>query len=100
MTHAKQIVPTSTIADAMIELAHTIQCDDGIANAACAEAAERLRLLQEAVNLAYGHLWEEHDPSKRSRAARKALLEVMAQEDQKHGIERARDENINRNHQR
>lgn len=35
-------VETRIISAAMHELARTIQCGDGIANAACAEAAERL----------------------------------------------------------
>jgi len=33
---------TSTLVSAMRELARTVQCDDGVANAAIAEAAERL----------------------------------------------------------
>lgn len=33
---------TKIISSAMYELARTIHCDDGIANAACAEAALRL----------------------------------------------------------
>ena len=33
---------TSTIIAAMRELARTVQCDDGVANAAIAEAADRL----------------------------------------------------------
>jgi 2-hydroxy-3-keto-5-methylthiopentenyl-1-phosphate phosphatase len=35
-------VETKTISAAMRELAQTIQCGDGVANAACAQAAERL----------------------------------------------------------
>jgi hypothetical protein len=35
-------VETKIISAAMYELARTIQSDDGVANAACAEAAERL----------------------------------------------------------
>jgi len=36
-------VETKIIIGAMLELARTIQCDDGVANAACLEAAERLQ---------------------------------------------------------
>lgn len=39
MTHRTK---TATIVSAMRELARTVQCDDGIANAAISEAADRL----------------------------------------------------------
>ena len=41
---------TRVISGAMRELAATIQCNDGIANMACAEAAERLDEQQETID--------------------------------------------------
>ncbi len=43
-------VETKIISGAMMELSRTIQSEDGIANAACAEAAERLDELQAEVD--------------------------------------------------
>ena len=39
-----------TLIAALMELSRTIQCDDGLANAVCAEAAERIRELQAEID--------------------------------------------------
>lgn len=41
---------TKIISGAMRELGNTIQCDDGVANAACFQAAERLDDQSERIN--------------------------------------------------
>ncbi len=38
----KPPVPTKIIAGALRELSETIQCDDGLANLACLQAADRM----------------------------------------------------------
>ncbi len=42
----KPPVPTKIIAGALRDLSETIQCDDGLANLACLQAAERLEELE------------------------------------------------------
>jgi len=46
---------TETLIAATRELAATIQCDDGVANAVLSEAADRLEELQQAIECAISH---------------------------------------------
>ena len=52
---------TSVIAGAMKVLARDIQCEDGVANAACQESAERLQELEKALNDANERIKELED---------------------------------------
>ncbi len=52
-------VETKTISDAMRELARTIQSEDGVANTACNEAADRLDELEQEVDMLIDQLAEK-----------------------------------------
>lgn len=73
---------TTTLVKALRELSKTIQSDDGVANAAIAEAAERLRELHEALGFMVDVGCEHYDMdcgpngSVAIKQAREALGEV------------------------
>ena len=52
-------VETKTISEAMRELARTIQSEDGVAAAACNEAADRLDELEQEVDMLIDQLSEK-----------------------------------------
>lgn len=102
LTHEEKTMrsETATLSAAMYELARTIYSDDGVANAAIAEAAERLdeqtialrRMaeMQTAMEFAFGCLWMiDPERSERAYAARQALVPFLDQPAKGRGIKAA-----------
>ncbi len=62
---------TQTLILSMRILARDVQCDDGVANSAITEAADRLEELQSALVEVRGMVWEAIlKPSKRTKGLR------------------------------
>lgn len=69
---------TQTLIDAMRVLARDVQCDDGIANSAIAEAADRLEELRTAMADVQGMVSEAIlKPSKRTKWLREIESRLM-----------------------
>lgn len=87
-------VPLSTLIDELQDVAIEQDCTylGGLRiNGLCSAVCVRLEEMQKAINIAYGHLWEEENSTWRTMRARKSLAAWMEEEDMAQGIKMARE---------